>query len=183
MDQTPAQELALRIATPEDLPQMIDIIEAGRALLAADGINQWQHGEGPSAEVLAADVAAGYGRVFAAEGGTVAATAALIGGRDASYDVVEGGAWEEREGAGSGYATIHRVAVSPAFRGRHVARRFYAALIDEARERGFSEIRVDTHEQNARMRHVIEGAGFTYVGTIYVDGDRDQPRRAYQQFL
>ena len=49
--------------------------------------------------------------------------------------------------------------------------------------RGFAEVRVDTHEDNARMRHVIEGCGFAYAGRVFIDGDRAQPRRAYQLFL
>lgn len=107
----------------------------------------------------------------------MAGTAALIPGPDPTYDSVEGGDW----GASCGeYATIHRVAVSPAFRGNHIAQRFYRRLIEEARARGFAEVRVDTHEENLRMRRVIENSGFDYVGTVFIDGDRAQPRRAYR---
>ena len=86
-------------------------------------------------------------------------------------------------GASSAYATIHRVAVAPAFRGMHVAQRFYARLIEEARARGFAEIRADTHADNVRMQHVIASAGFTRAGTVCMDGNEANQRWAYQLFL
>ena len=99
------------------------------------------------------------------------------------------GAWQVRSGAvapagaTSSYATIHRVAVAPAFRGMHVAQRFYARLIEEARARGFAEIRVDTHADNVRMQHVIASAGFTRAGTVRISDDPKDLRWAYQLFL
>lgn len=170
----------MRPAMVDDVPAIVAILETGRELLAADGIPQWQNGTGPGAETVAADILQGWGRVFVV-GDQVAATAALIPGPDSNYAIVEDGGWKV---AGDGsYAAIHRVAVSPAFRGNHIAHRFYQRLIEEARARGFSEIRVDTHERNARMRHVIEGCGFKRAGMIFIDGDRDAPRFAYQLFL
>ena len=68
-------------------------------------------------------------------------------------------------------------------RGMHVAQRFYARLIEEARARGFAEIRVDTHADNVRMQHVIASAGFTRAGTVCMDGNEADQRWAYQLFL
>ncbi|WP_321970825.1 GNAT family N-acetyltransferase [Paratractidigestivibacter sp.] len=172
----------MRPATVDDVPAIIATLETGRALLAADGIDQWQHGTGPSVADVTNDLMQGWGRVFCVKN-QVAATAALIPGPDANYDVIEDGRWDKTGNPSGVYATIHRVAVSPAYRGNHIARRFYLRLIEEARVRGFAEVRVDTHEDNVRMRHVIEGCGFAYAGRIYIDGDRTQPRRAYQLFL
>ncbi len=166
----------MRPASADDIPAIVAILETGRELLAADGIDQWQNGTGPGADAVARDVLQGWGRVFCVRD-QVAATAALIPGPDPNYDLIEDGEWGEPAGE---YATIHRVAVSPAFRGNHIAQRFYARLIEEARARGFAELRVDTHEDNARMRHVIENCGFAHVGTVFIDGDRAQPRRAYR---
>ena len=172
----------MRPAMVDDVPQIIAILETGRKLLAADGIDQWQNGTGPNAADVANDLMQGWGRVFCVRN-QVAATAALIPGPDPNYDVIEDGRWDRTGNTSNAYATIHRVAVSPAYRGNHIAKRFYQRLIEEARVRGFSEIRVDTHEENVRMRHVIEGCGFAYAGRIYIGGDRTQPRRAYQLFL
>lgn len=192
-DQKSTRELRLadcdmRPATVDDVPAIVATLEAGRALLAADGIDQWQDGAGPDVDLVTSDVARGWGRVFLI-GGQVAATAALIDEPEPAYDQVVEGAWQVRSGAvapagaTSPYATIHRVAVAPAFRGMHVAQRFYARLIEEARARGFAEIRVDTHADNVRMQHVIASAGFTRAGTVRISDDPKDLRWAYQLFL
>ena len=169
-------------ATVDDVPAIVATLEAGRALLAADGIDQWQDGTGPDVDLVTSDVARGWGRVFLI-GGQVAATAALIDEPEPAYDQVVEGAWQVRGDAAAPYATIHRVAVAPAFRGMHVAQRFYARLIEEARARGFAEIRVDTHADNVRMQHVIASAGFTRACTVLIGNNPKDLRWAYQLFL
>ena len=171
----------MRPATVDDVPAIVATLEAGRALLAADGIDQWQNGTGPDVDLVTEDVERGWGRVFLVDG-QVAATAALIDEPEPNYAHMLEGAWQVR-GDAAPYATIHRVAVAPAFRGMHVAQRFYARLIEEARARGFAEIRVDTHADNVRMQHVIASAGFTRACTVLIGNNPKDLRWAYQLFL
>lgn len=178
----------MRPATVDDVPAIVATLEAGRSLLASDGIDQWQDGIGPSVDLVTSDVARGWGRVFLIDG-EVAATAALTDEPEPAYDQIVDGAWQTRDnvviptGATSVYATIHRVAVAPAFRGMHVAQRFYARLIEEARARGFAEIRVDTHADNVRMQRVIASAGFSRACTVRISDNPKDLRWAYQLFL
>ena len=172
----------MRPATVDDIPAIVATLEAGRSLLAADGIDQWQDGAGPDVDLVTSDVARGWGRVFLVDG-QVAATAALIDEPEPNYAHMLEGAWQVRGDAAVPYATIHRVAVAPAFRGMHVAQRFYARLIEEARARGFAEIRVDTHADNVRMQHVIASAGFTRACTVLIGNNPKDLRWAYQLFL
>ena len=67
----------MRPATVDDIPAIVATLEAGRSLLAADGIDQWQNGTGPDVDLVTEDVERGWGRVFLVDG-QVAATAALI---------------------------------------------------------------------------------------------------------
>lgn len=172
----------MRPATVDDIPAIVATLEAGRSLLAADGIDQWQNGTGPDVDLVTEDVERGWGRVFLVDG-QVAATAALIDEPEPNYVHMLEGAWQVRGDAAAPYATIHRVAVAPAFRGMHVAQRFYARLIEEARARGFAEIRVDTHADNVRMQHVIASAGFTRACTVLIGNNPKDLRWAYQLFL
>ena len=172
----------MRPATVDDIPAIVATLEAGRSLLAADGIDQWQNGTGPDVDLVTEDVERGWGRVFLVDG-QVAATAALIDEPEPNYAHMLEGAWQVRGDAAAPYATIHRVAVAPAFRGMHVAQRFYARLIEEARARGFAEIRVDTHADNVRMQHVIASAGFTRACTVLIGNNPTDLRGAYQLFL
>ncbi len=171
----------MRPATVDDIPVIVATLEEARSLLAADGIDQWQNGTGPNFKNVALDLEFGWGRVFTVKG-SVAATAALVDVNDPNYNELLEGAWEEPETPGP-YATIHRVAVSPAYRGQHVAQLFYRRLIEEARVRGFAELRVDTHPQNVRMQHVIENSGFKRVGTCCINGNKEDLRWSYQLFL
>ena len=61
----------------------------------------------------------------------------------------------------------------------------FAAIVAFARERAaatdVANVRVDTHEDNKPMQHLIAKAGFAYCGVIHLaDGD---PRLAYQLVL
>lgn len=74
----------MRPATVDDIPAIVATLEAGRSLLAADGIDQWQNGTGPDVDLVTEDVEHGWGRVFLVDG-QVAATAALIDEPDPNY--------------------------------------------------------------------------------------------------
>ena len=51
-----------------------------------------------------------------------------------------------------------------------------------ARERNFTDIRIDTHAVNAIMQHVITKLGFTYQGMIMLPIANGE-RKAYQLIL
>ena len=101
----------MRPATVDDVPAIVATLEAGRALLAADGIDQWQNGTGPDVDLVTEDVERGWGRVFLVDG-QVAATAALIDEPEPNYAHMLEGAWQVRgdaaapAGAAAPYATI-----------------------------------------------------------------------------
>lgn len=70
------------------------------------------------------------------------------------------------------YLTLHRVASDGTTGG------ILAAAVGFAAERGL-DIRIDTHADNAPMRHLLPALGFTLCGTIYLaDGS---PRLAYHR--
>ncbi len=71
----------------------------------------------------------------------------------------------------SPYGTIHRVASDGSEKG------VFESIVAFARER-HKHLRIDTHEQNTTMQHVIQKNGFEYCGIIYLaNGDA---RRAYE---
>lgn len=111
-DEVKLADCDMRPAMVDDVPAMIAMLETGRELLAADGIDQWQNGTGPDVQSVTKDLMQGWGRVFCVRG-QVAATAALIPGPDPNYDAIEDGSWDRTGNPGGAYATIHRVAVSP----------------------------------------------------------------------
>lgn len=174
-------QIVVRKAMPDDLPVVAELIGQAKQLLHNDGIDQWQDGY-PDRATLQHDIASGWGRLLVLDG-VVVATAAVIDGPDPNYRELLEGAWKPSQSERSDYATIHRVAVASGYRGRHLATEFYRMLIDEVRASGFHELRVDTHPDNRRMQHLIEGFGFDRVGVAFMRGNRADRRYAYQLFF
>ena len=95
----------IRKTLDTDIPAVMAIYDAARAFMRAYGnATQWPEGT-PSAEQLAADIAAGGSYVCEVDG-RVVATFAFLPGPDECYDVIEDGQWR----SDTPYAVLHRVA-------------------------------------------------------------------------
>lgn len=95
----------IRKTLDTDIPAVMTIYDAARAFMRAHGnATQWPEGT-PSAEQLAADIAAGGSYVCEVDG-RVVATFAFLPGPDECYDVIEDGQWR----SDTPYAVLHRVA-------------------------------------------------------------------------
>ena len=95
----------IRKTLDTDIPAVMAIYDAARAFMRAHGnATQWPEGT-PSAEQLAADIAAGGSYVCEVDGHVVA-TFAFLPGPDECYDVIEDGRWR----SDTPYAVLHRVA-------------------------------------------------------------------------
>ena len=172
----------LRQATADDIDEIMSIIMQSREILRRDDIPQWQDEAGaPTRDEFLATIAKKQTYVLVADdSGRIAALANLIPGPDPWYANIEKGQWRYPDVP---YIAIHRVAASPAFAGRHIGARLLSALRSEIRTLGYQQARIDTHERNGRMRHIISNAGFHHAGEIFTRGDRLSPRRAYEILL
>ena len=85
-------------------------------------------------------------------------------GPDPTYAYIEDGSWRSN----SPYGAIHRVA--------SLGGGTLAAALAYAKAR-YDHIRMDTHRDNAPMRHLLEKLGFSHRGTIYVEDGT--PRMAF----
>lgn len=150
---------------------MVIYREARQIQLDSGNLHQWREGY-PTEEVVRQDIARGVSYVIeagAGDDGTIVGAFAFIPGVDPTYLYIEGGAWIDDT---QPYAVIHRLAKTPSVHG------IFDLCIDWCWER-CQNLRIDTHEDNAIMRHCIEKAGFKYCGVIYLmNGD---PRLAYQK--
>ena len=165
-----------RPATTEDLENIQAIFDAGKAYLKSQGLPQWQNGHAPSLADAEPEVRAGQSYVLEVDG-KVSGFASLIPGPDGSPELSEG-AWDLRH---SQYAAIHRVALDAAVRGRGLGAAFMRDVVRAAGERGYKDIRIDTHPGNKIMQKVVARAGFSYAGIMHLpipDGER----LAYQIF-
>ena len=179
--------MTMRVAQPGDLARILEIVEAARAFLAAEGIDQWQKGT-PAPSDFERDIELGWGRVVVLDD-QIVGYAALIDGPEPYYGFVYSGEWHPRPGSHGvvtppdDYYTIHRVAIATEARGLGLGRLLLAALADEARERGAREVRIDTHHDNLRMPHLVERMGFARACEVCLYGDSQNLRIAFQLFL
>ena len=93
----------IRKTLDTDIPAVMAIYDVARAFMRAHGnATQWPEGT-PSAEQLAADIAAGGSYVCEVDG-RVVATFAFLPGPDECYDAIEDGQWR----SDAPYAVLHR---------------------------------------------------------------------------
>ena len=154
---------SIRAACAADLEEIVKIYDEARRFMRANGnLTQWPDdypGPGSAREDLE------QGVLYVAENeGVIVGTFVMMAGPDKTYACIENGAWR----CDAPYGVLHRVAS----RGGGVL----GAALDFARAR-FGHIRMDTHRDNAPMRHLLEKHGFSHRGTIYVENGT--PRMAF----
>ena len=155
----------LRLAQEADLEEIAKLYDEARAFMHSYGnLTQWPDNY-PDLVSAQEDLEAGV--LYVAEnGGAVVGTFVMMPGPDATYAYIENGTWR----SDTPYGVIHRVAS----RGGGVL----DAALALAKTR-FDHIRMDTHEDNAPMRHLLEKYGFSHRGTIYVENGT--PRMAFDR--
>ena len=108
--------MEIRMAYPNEINRIMEIIQDGKDSLAAAGVNQWQDGY-PDQEIIFEDILESRGYV-AVENQEVVAYAALYKGNEAAYNDIYEGKWEHDNYL---YISFHRIAVAKEATGRGVA--------------------------------------------------------------
>ena len=160
--------MTIRPTTYADIEALMAIFAHARAQMIADG-NPSQWGDGyASHEQLESDIQRGVSYVIE-HNGQPCATFVFIIGKDPTYAYIEDGNWLDDT---LPYGTIHRIASNGQQRG------IFPFVFNWCSAQ-CPNIRIDTHQDNTRMIHLIEQAQFTRCGIIYT---RDNsPRIAYQR--
>ncbi|MBR6790297.1 MAG: GNAT family N-acetyltransferase [Oscillospiraceae bacterium] len=159
--------MEIRKAALSDLPRLLEIFEKARTFMRANGnMEQWTGGY-PSAEVLTADIEAGFSHVCIDED-EIVATFFFAPGPDPTYAVIYEGAWASDEP----YHVVHRIAAD----GKRKGIASFCLQWCAARD---AHLRIDTHRDNFPMQKAVEKNGFVYRGIIHLlNGDE---RLAYER--
>lgn len=157
-------EKKIRPATQADMEEILKIYAQARRFMAENGNpTQWgQHH--PAREILEEDI--GLNRLYVLEDGARLRGVFMFEvGEDSTYAHIDG-SWR----SSAPYGVIHRIA--------GVGGGVFAAALDYC-SGIIAHLRIDTHADNKPMQHVVEKAGFSKRGIIYVaDGT---PRIAYDR--
>lgn len=157
-------EKRIRPARQADMERILEIYELARQFMRENGNpTQWAGGH-PRRELLEADILKGQLYVVEEEGHVNGAFVFFIGD-DPTYAHIEG-SWR----SGKPYGVIHRIA--------GVGGGIFSAALKFCESR-IDHLRIDTHADNKPMQHVVEKAGFSRRGIIYVEDGT--PRIAYDR--
>ena len=142
----------------EDLPRILQIYASARKFMKQSG-NPKQWGDSfPPEDLLAKDIEKEQLYVVKDDTGIHGVFAFIIG-KEPTYEKIEQGAWI----SDTEYGTLHGI---------------FDKIVDFC-GRKIEHLRVDTHEQNRIMQHLISRNGFQKCGIIHVlDGT---PRIAYER--
>ena len=156
----------IRNARPSDWDDLMDIYARARRFMKQAG-NPTQWGDSsPREQQIRDDIRLGHSYVYVLEG-RVQAVFAMIPGEDPTYRVIQG-AWLND----LPYCAVHRVASRGEVKG--VATQVLEWCMDQC-----GNIRIDTHDDNLPMQHVLEKNGFVRCGRIW--SEDGSPRIAYQK--
>lgn len=158
--------MIIRNIEKEDLDVVLDIYEHARKCMRATGNpNQWGL-SWPPKELIISDIENKTGYVIISND-KIIGVFAYITGIDPTYEIIDG-AWLND----APYGTIHRIASLNVEKG----------ILEETVKFGLSkgvDVRIDTHKDNAIMRHLLEKLGFIYTGVIKTHDGSD--RLAFQK--
>lgn len=154
-------------AAIQDLPAILNIYECARDFMIRSGNpHQWANGY-PQTELLLQDIERGDLYLCRSDRNIYGVFAFIIG-EDTTYLKIEDGAWR----SDTPYGTIHRIAGDGSKKG------IFAEAVSFC-ENKIPHLRIDTHNDNHVMQHLVLKYGFQKCGTIYVSDH--SPRIAYEK--
>ena len=157
-------EALIRKTTLKDIARLEEIYADARAFMRETGNkSQWPEGT-PKRQDVEEDIRKGVNYVLCL-GEKILGTFSLIPGEDPTYEIIEG-KWKNEDP----YVTIHKLA--KAKEATHVFENVMEFAFQMA-----DNIRIDTHEENAPMRHILTKHGFEYCGIIHLRNG--EPRLAF----
>ena len=160
------KEKEIRPARLEDLDEILKIYEIAKRFMAETGNpTQWA-GSYPQRELLEEDIES-QGLYVVTEQDRICGVFYFVIGPDPTYTIIEQGSWHSEKT----YGTIHRIAGNG-------TGGIFGAVLDFCRSR-IDYLRIDTHEDNKVMQHVVAKHGFMPCGIIYTDDG--SPRIAFDR--
>lgn len=155
--------MRLRQAKQEDFDQIMTILKDGANQLAERGVDQWQ-GDYPSPDQIKEDIENGYAFLAVSQDGETVGAISVVEAPDHSYDKLDGEWLLDTQN----YVVIHRVAIRSQHAGHGYATKLLTEVINYIRDNrtDIDSIRIDTHEDNTAMQHLIDKMGFKRVGQL-----------------
>ncbi|WP_188735388.1 GNAT family N-acetyltransferase [Oceanobacillus neutriphilus] len=170
--------IEIRNGNSSDFQDIMQIINKAGIKLAESGSPQWSDKDSPKEEDIKSEIEKGNNYLFTINN-VIVGTAIITDEEEQAYSTISYGDWDASL---ESYATIHKFAINPEINGKGYGKTFLKLLLFVCKEKGISEVRIDTYPGNRAMQNVILSAGFAFKGIIqlpFANGER----YAYQLFL
>ncbi len=152
--------MIIRLATPDDVPGLLELLKRVVPLMQQAGNFQWDDTY-PNEVVFADDI--DKQQLWVAEiDGQLAGVSAITTDQEPTYAEV---GWDITQTA----IVTHRLAVDPAFRGQGVAKALLLQADEVARQRDILVLRIDTNTQNQATQRLFPTLGYLFAGEIGLD--------------
>lgn len=158
--------MEIRKSKATDLDTILSLYQKARTFMAENG-NPTQWGTtSPSKELVEQDIANGDSYVCE-ENGLVIAVFYYKFGNDATYSKIYNGQWLND----APYGVVHRITSDGTIKG--IASFCLGWALSQCKN-----LRIDTHENNTIMQHMLLKNNFQYCGIIHIEDGSE--RMAYQ---
>lgn len=143
-----------RLGTPDDLDEVVSLVEGAKRLMSAQGINQWDDIY-PCREDFENDIKKSNLYVVLQEE-KIAAVYVISEECDEEY---KNGKWEYEKPC-----IIHRLCVSPDFQHRGIGNAVLAGIEAQLLEMGYKSVRLDVFTQNPFALRLYQKNGYLERG-------------------
>ena len=160
--------MKIRKSTVDDLDSILSVYAHAREQMKINNNpHQWKDIE-PRVNNIITDINNGNHYIIE-NNGDICGAFSMIPGEDPTYKYIEGEWLNDLP-----YVTIHKLASNNKYKGVFEMVMSYAFSHSKT-------VRIDTHEDNSIMLHLLKKFGFTFCGTIYLLNE--EPRQAFQKTI
>ena len=164
-------------STLPDVPVIMSFIHDAQVYLASLKIDQWQDGY-PDEEKIELDISNNDSYVVIDDTETIIGTTVFTTKKERAYKSIQG-EWMTKENVE--YGVIHRLAVGEKYRKLGLARFVFKECHKRLKTQNIGSLRIDTHEGNKGMQHLLKDLGYTYCGIILLESGDE--RLAFEKVL
>lgn len=167
-------KIELKLGNIDDLNFAMEFINQAKKYLKSQCIDQWQKGY-PDEISIKNDLENQKGYFLSCDSNFIGYLCIDFDGEPA-YDNLNG-EWLNKN---QKYVVVHRMAISNDYRGKGIASIAFNLVEELAKSKGVFSFKVDTDEDNSKMKHILSKNGFQYCGTIWFD---NSVKIAYEKIL
>lgn len=157
------ETIIFRKAKENEKEKVLKIYTDGAKALKEDKVNQWQDKYYPTMKDVDEHI---LKDLFVLEyKNEIVATASLVEGIDKDYENING-KWNTN----TNYISIHKFATKNEFKKQGFAKKLMS-FIEIYAKKNSKNLRIDTHENNEKMKYFILSSGFSYCGVVFLQNE------------